>query len=70
MPYYIAGGENFWAGVKGHLDAVTERAAAPVIAKYTGVLAAADVPAFTTSTTFTILQSIRLDLGTGSQVHP
>ncbi len=40
--------------------------------KYTRVLAAADVPAFTTSTTFTILQSIRLDLdlGTGSQVHP
>jgi hypothetical protein len=27
------------------------------------------VPAFTTSTTFTILQSIRLDLGAGSQVH-
>jgi hypothetical protein len=23
-----------------------------------------------TSTTFSILQSIRLDLGTGSQVHP
>ena len=45
-------------------------AAAPVIAKYTGVLAAADVPAFTTSTTFTVLQSIRLDLDTGSQIHP
>jgi len=25
---------------------------------------------FTTSTTFAILQSIRLDLGTGSQVRP
>jgi hypothetical protein len=25
---------------------------------------------FTTTTTFSILQSIRLDLGTGSQVHP
>ena len=23
VPYYVAGGENFWAGVKGHLDAVT-----------------------------------------------
>ena len=43
-------GENMWAGVNGYLDAVTERAAAPVIAKYTGVLAAADV--FTASTTF------------------
>ena len=38
VPYYVAGGQNFWAGVKGHLDAVTERAAAPVIAKYTAFL--------------------------------
>jgi glyoxylase-like metal-dependent hydrolase (beta-lactamase superfamily II) len=68
--YFQKYGANAWAGVGGYLDAVTARAAAPVIAKYTGVLAAADVPAFTTSTTFTILQSIRLDLGTGSQVHP
>ena len=43
-------------------------AAAPVIEKYTGVLAAADV--FTASTTFHVMQSIRLDLGYGSQVHP
>jgi len=43
-------------------------AAAPVIEKYTGVLAAADV--FTESTTFQVLQSIRLDLGHGSWVHP
>jgi glyoxylase-like metal-dependent hydrolase (beta-lactamase superfamily II) len=69
-PYFVKYGANAWAGVNGYLDAVTAQAAAPVIAKYTGVLAAADVPAFTTSTTFTILQSIRLDLGTGSQVHP
>ncbi len=40
----------------------------PVIEKYTGVLAAADV--FTASTTFHVMQSIRLDLGYGSQVHP
>jgi hypothetical protein len=46
---------------------VVDYAAAPVIAKYTGVLAAADV--FTASTTFVILESIRLDLGFGSQVH-
>ena len=69
-PYFVNYGANAWAGVGGYLDAVTARAAAPVIAKYTGLLAAADVPAFTTSTTFSILQSIRLDLGTGSQVHP
>ena len=63
-------GQNVWAGVNAHLDTVTQQAAAPVIAKYTGVLAAADVAAFTVSTTFTVLQSIRLDLGTGSRVHP
>jgi glyoxylase-like metal-dependent hydrolase (beta-lactamase superfamily II) len=69
-PYFAKYGANVWAGVAGYLDAVTAKAAAPIIAKYTGVLGAADVPAFTTSTTFSILQSIRLDLGTGSQVHP
>jgi len=69
-PYFQRYGANAWAGVGGYLDAVTAQAAAPIIDKYTGVLAAADVPAFTTSTTFSILQSIRLDLGTGSQVHP
>ena len=46
----------------------TAAAAAPVIEKYTGVLAAADV--FTESTTFWVMESIRLDLGYGSQVHP
>jgi hypothetical protein len=47
VPYFMAGGESAWAGVKGYLDTVTERAAAPVIAKYTGVLAAADIEIFT-----------------------
>jgi glyoxylase-like metal-dependent hydrolase (beta-lactamase superfamily II) len=70
VPYYMAAGENFWAGVKGHLDAVTERAAAPIIAKYTGVLAAADVEVFTYTTTFQIMQSLRLDSGPSGPVHP
>ena len=70
VPYYVAGGENFWAGVKGHLEAVTERAAAPVIAKYTGVLAAADVEELTKTTTFTIICSLRLDRGPSGPVHP
>jgi glyoxylase-like metal-dependent hydrolase (beta-lactamase superfamily II) len=70
VPYYIRSGENFWAGVKGHLDAVTEQAAAPVIAKYTGVLAAADVAEFTMTTTFAIMQSLRLDKGPSGPVHP
>jgi hypothetical protein len=42
--------------------------ARPVIEKYTGVLGAVDV--FTTATAFTILESIRLDLGYRMDVHP
>jgi len=67
-PYFQKYGDNAWAGVKGYLDAITDLAAAPVIAKYTGVLAAADV--YTASTTFWVMESLRLDLGVGSQVHP
>ena len=68
----MAAGENFWAGVKAHLDTVTERAAAPVIAKYTGVLAAADIAEFTRTTTFQIMQSVRLDRGftVSTYIHP
>jgi glyoxylase-like metal-dependent hydrolase (beta-lactamase superfamily II) len=66
--YFVKYGDNSWAAVKGYLDEVTAVAAAPVIAKYTDVLAAADV--FTESTTFWVMESIRLDLGYGSQVHP
>ena len=69
VPFYVAAGENAWAGVKAHLDTVTERAAAPVIAKYTGVLAAADIEVFTTTTTFAIMQSLRLDRGPSGPVH-
>ena len=67
-PYFAKYGANAWAGVKGYLDAVTNNAAKPVIDKYTGVLAAADV--FTASTTFWVMESLRLDKGVGSQVHP
>jgi hypothetical protein len=70
VPYYMRYGENVWAGVKAHLDTVTERAAAPVIAKYTGVLAAADIEAFTMTTTFAIMQSLRLDKGPSGPLHP
>ena len=54
--------------MKDYLDATATAAAAPVIEKYSRVLAAADV--FTPGTTFQVIQSIRLDLGYGSQVHP
>src|SRR5689334_18149008 len=66
--YFVKYGENVWAAVKGYLDEIAATAAAPIIEKYTGVIAAADV--FTESTTFQVMQSIRLDLGHGSQVHP
>jgi len=69
-PYFVKYGENVWAGLRGYLDAVTDAAAKPVIAKYTGVLAAADVEVFTTSTTFMIVQSMRLDLGPSAPLHP
>jgi glyoxylase-like metal-dependent hydrolase (beta-lactamase superfamily II) len=69
-PYYMRYAENAWAGVKAHLDTVTDRAAAPVIAKYTGVLAAADIEVFTKTTTFLIMQSLRLDYGPSGPVHP
>ena len=67
-PYFEKYPDNPWAAFRGGLDEMVATAAAPVIEKYTGVLAAADV--FTESTTFQVLQSIRLDLGYGSWVHP
>jgi glyoxylase-like metal-dependent hydrolase (beta-lactamase superfamily II) len=66
-PFFTKYGNNTWAAVKTYQDAQVAYAAAPVIRKYTGVLAAADV--YTASTAFVILESIRLDLGVGSQVH-
>jgi hypothetical protein len=67
-PYFQKYGENTWAALKGYLDEVTRVAAAPVIERYTGVIAAADV--FTESTTFWVMESIRLDMGYASYVHP
>jgi glyoxylase-like metal-dependent hydrolase (beta-lactamase superfamily II) len=67
-PYFVKYGDNPWAAFKGGLEEWVATAAAPVIEKYRGVLAAADV--FTASTTFQVMQSIRLDLGYGSWVHP
>jgi hypothetical protein len=67
-PFFTKYGNNSWAAVKTYQDAQVEYASAPVIKKYTGVLAAADV--YTASTAFLILESVRLDSGVGSQVHP
>jgi hypothetical protein len=62
-PYFVKYGNNSWAAVKHYQAAQVAYAATPVIRKYTGVLAAADV--YTASTAFMILESIRLDLGIG-----
>jgi glyoxylase-like metal-dependent hydrolase (beta-lactamase superfamily II) len=67
-PYMARHSENCWSALKDYLDAATTVAAAPVIEKYSGILAAAEV--FTAGTTFHVMQSIRLDLGYGSRVHP
>jgi hypothetical protein len=66
-PYFAKYGDNEWAAVKEYQNAQVAYASAPVIKKYTGVLAAADV--YTASTAFVLLEAIRLDLGAGSQVH-
>jgi hypothetical protein len=55
-PFFGKYGENVWAGLKGYLDEIARTAAAPVVEKYTGVLAAAAV--FTESTTFQVMQSV------------
>jgi glyoxylase-like metal-dependent hydrolase (beta-lactamase superfamily II) len=67
-PYFVTSGAITCAAVRGDPDAIAAAAAAPVIEKYTGVLAAADV--VTASITFHVMQSIRLDLGYGLHVHP
>ena len=62
-------GENAWAGVKVHLDTVTERGRAHH-REIHRVLAAADIEVFITTTTFAIMQSLRLDRGPSGPVHP
>jgi glyoxylase-like metal-dependent hydrolase (beta-lactamase superfamily II) len=61
---------NGWAISKSYLDAAAEQAAAPVIAKYTGRLAAADV--FTTANAAAMVDSVRIDSGMlgAFGVHP
>jgi 3-methyladenine DNA glycosylase/8-oxoguanine DNA glycosylase len=41
-PYFMKYGENTWAALRRYLDEVTRVAAAPVIEKYTGLLAATE----------------------------
>jgi glyoxylase-like metal-dependent hydrolase (beta-lactamase superfamily II) len=67
-PYFAKYSENTWNAASDYLDAVTAAATAPIIEKYAGVLAAADV--FTASAAAHVIRSIRLDLGYGSRIHP
>lgn len=62
-PYFAKYGPqgNSWAIFKTYLDAVAAQAAAPVAAKYTGVLAAADV--FTFDNAAALVESYRIDSG-------
>jgi glyoxylase-like metal-dependent hydrolase (beta-lactamase superfamily II) len=66
-PYFVEHGESLWAAMSEYLSATTAAAAAPVIAKYSAVLAGADL--CTASTTFQVMQSIRLDLGYGPHIR-
>jgi glyoxylase-like metal-dependent hydrolase (beta-lactamase superfamily II) len=61
---------NAWAIFKSYLDAAAEHAAAPIAAKYTGRLAAADV--FTTANAAAMVNSARIDTGAlgAFGVHP
>ncbi|WP_405914842.1 MBL fold metallo-hydrolase [Streptomyces sp. NBC_00728] len=62
-PYFAKYGAqgNSWAIFKTFLDAVADTAATPIAAKYTGILAAADV--FTHDNAWTLLESLRIDTG-------
>lgn len=60
--------DNGWAATKTYFDALVAATTAPVVAKYTGVLAGADV--YTDSNAFVLLESLRLESGYGSAVHP
>jgi glyoxylase-like metal-dependent hydrolase (beta-lactamase superfamily II) len=52
---------NFWAIFKAYLDAASKQTADPVVAKYTGRLAGADV--FTFDSAFVLFESLRIDAG-------
>jgi glyoxylase-like metal-dependent hydrolase (beta-lactamase superfamily II) len=72
-PYFEKYGPsgNAYAAVKHYMDDAARQVAEPVIAKYTGKLAAVDV--FTTDNAFTMLQSLQTDTGLsfgGSGIRP
>jgi glyoxylase-like metal-dependent hydrolase (beta-lactamase superfamily II) len=52
---------NAWAIFKAYLDAASQQTADPVVARYSGRLAAADV--FTLDSAYVLLESLRIDAG-------
>jgi len=60
-PFFKKYAPNAWAIFKAYLDQVSAQAAPPVIANYTGVLAAADVYTFLNAAA--MLDSLRVDTG-------
>src|SRR5262249_47558467 len=60
-PYFQQYSPNAWAIFKAYLDEVSTRAADPITAKYTGVLAAADV--YSRLNAAAMLDSLRVDTG-------
>ena len=61
-PYFQQFAPNGWAIFKAYLDAAAAKVASPVIAKYLGRLAAADV--FTADNAYVMLEALRVDDGT------
>jgi glyoxylase-like metal-dependent hydrolase (beta-lactamase superfamily II) len=67
-PFFVRYGRNGWAGSRHYLETVAATAAKPIVEKYQGVLAGTDV--FAHSSAFTMMQSVRLDLGFASYIQP
>lgn len=60
-PFFAKYGNNSWAIFKAYLDAAAAEVAGPVIAKYLGKLAAADV--FTADNAYVMFEALRVEYG-------
>lgn len=61
VPFIERHGDNAWAIFREYLDVASTQAAAPVVEKYVGRLAAADVLTFDNA--FAMFESLRIDVG-------
>ena len=60
-PFFAKYGNNSWAIFKAYLDAASAEVAGPVVAKYLGRLAAADV--FTADNAYVMFEALRVEYG-------